>query len=95
MNTTSKVLVGILGAAAVGVVFGMLIAPEKGTDLRNNIKKTSDDWMSEVAQWMGKGKKFLTDLKDQATDEAEGLLADTEHGINGLKESARRKSQNN
>jgi gas vesicle protein len=40
MNTKSKVLLGILGAAAAGVVIGMLVAPEKGKETR---KKTQEN----------------------------------------------------
>jgi gas vesicle protein len=92
MNSTSKVIVGILGAAAAGVVLGMLIAPEKGEDLRKNIKNTTDDWLSDITQWMGKGKKYLADIKEQAEGEAESLATDAEQGINSLKESAKRRA---
>ena len=30
MTTSTKVLLGIIGAAAAGAVIGMLLAPEKG-----------------------------------------------------------------
>ena len=43
MTSRNKVLLGILGAAAAGVVIGMLIAPEKGKDMRKKIKKTAGD----------------------------------------------------
>ncbi|MCD9019382.1 YtxH domain-containing protein [Parachryseolinea silvisoli] len=92
MTSTSKVIVGILGAAAAGVVLGMLIAPEKGSDLRRNLKNTTDDWLGEITEWMGKGKKYLADIKDQAEGEAEGLAAEAEQGVNSLKESARRRA---
>ena len=32
MDTKTKVLLGILGAAAAGVVIGMLVAPDKGNE---------------------------------------------------------------
>lgn len=54
--STSKMLVGIVGAAAAGVVIGMLMAPEKGEDLRSNLKKTADDWIDELGRWANKGK---------------------------------------
>lgn len=92
MTTTSKVIVGILGAAAAGVVLGMLIAPEKGEDLRNNIKKTSDDWMSEIAQWVGKGKRYLSEMKEHAEEEVASVASEAEKGINGLKETARKRT---
>ena len=37
MSTQSKVILGILGAAAAGVVIGLLIAPEKGEDMRKKL----------------------------------------------------------
>ncbi|SKC41105.1 YtxH domain-containing protein [Ohtaekwangia koreensis] len=93
MNSTSKVIVGILGAAAAGVIVGMLIAPEKGEDLRKNIKKTTDDWLDDVAQWMGKGKSFLSEMKDRASEEVEDATSEASQGINGLKENLGRRKQ--
>ena len=89
--TTTKVILGILGAAAAGVVIGMLIAPEKGEDLRKNIKKTADDWADEVSQWMGKGKKYLSEVKDRALEETEQVLEEAEESVNGVKGSVSRK----
>ena len=37
MTTTTKVILGLIGAAAVGAAVGMLLAPEKGSDIRKNI----------------------------------------------------------
>jgi gas vesicle protein len=83
----SKVLLGILGAAAAGVVIGMLIAPERGEDLRKNIRKTADDWMDEIASWAGKGKEFLQDANERAMAEADEYKSQAEDGINDLKEN--------
>jgi gas vesicle protein len=41
MTTGTKVVLGILGAAAAGVVIGMLIAPEKGSEMRKRVQKDS------------------------------------------------------
>jgi len=89
--TTTKVILGILGAAAAGVVIGMLIAPEKGEDLRKNIKKTADDWADEITQWVGKGKSYLTEAKDRAVDESKKALDEAEESIHGVKENASRR----
>jgi gas vesicle protein len=48
MNTKSKVVLGILGAAAAGVVIGMLLAPEKGKETRKKLRKTAEDWADSV-----------------------------------------------
>ena len=40
MTTKSKVILGLVGAAAAGVIVGLLLAPEKGSDLRKKVKET-------------------------------------------------------
>jgi len=89
--TTTKVLVGILGAAAAGVILGILIAPEKGSELRGNIKKTAEDWADEVSTWMSKGKEYLDDMKNRASHEAEDLREEGEAAVNSLKGNITRK----
>lgn len=69
MMTNTKFLVGVLGAAAAGVVIGMLIAPEKGVELRRNIRKTTDDLVDDISKWIGKGKQFAKDVKGMAQEE--------------------------
>jgi len=90
--TTTKVILGILGAAAAGVAIGMLIAPEKGEDLRKNIKKTADDWVDEISQWVGKGKNYLGEMKDRAVDESKKALDEAEESYNSVKESTRKRT---
>ena len=41
MTTKSKIVLGIVGAAAAGVVVGLLLAPERGADMRKTIKKSA------------------------------------------------------
>jgi len=43
--------------------------------------------MDEIAQWMGKGKSYLAEIKDRATEEAAEVGAEASQGINGLKEN--------
>jgi gas vesicle protein len=85
--SNSKLLLGILGAAAAGVVIGMLIAPEKGEDLRKNLKKTADDWMDEIATWAGKGKEFMEDAQDRAMAEADDVTGQAEDGVKNIKDN--------
>jgi gas vesicle protein len=56
MNTKSKVLLGILGAAAAGVVIGMLVAPDKGNETRKKIKKTAGEWADQLGHLWERGK---------------------------------------
>ena len=56
MDTKSKVILGILGAAAAGVVIGMLVAPDKGDETRKRIKKTAGEWADSLSHLWVRGK---------------------------------------
>ena len=58
--TRAKVLLALLGGAAVGVAVGVMLAPEKGSTTRENIKE----------QASGMADKILT-LVDQLLKEVE------------------------
>jgi gas vesicle protein len=83
MNSTGKVILGIIGAAAAGVVLGMLIAPEKGSDLRKKISETAGDWSTQLSQLLATGKEQLNNLKETASGEAENLANE---GYNKVRE---------
>lgn len=91
MTTTTKVIVGVLGAAAAGVIVGMLIAPEKGSDLRKSLKKSADDLADEMTNWVGKGKSFLAEMKHHAETGSEELQAQAEESLTGIKENLSRR----
>lgn len=68
MKKNSKLVLGILGAVTAGVALGMLLAPEKGKDLRKSIKKTTEKWTDEMSNLLvtAKDKLTKTDLKTKA-----------------------------
>lgn len=57
MTTTTKVILGLIGAAAVGAAVGLLMAPEKGSDLRKNIKDSAGKWSDKLNDMWQNGKK--------------------------------------
>jgi len=84
MTTQSKVLLGILGAAAAGVVIGLLIAPEKGEDMRKKIRKTAGDWAENLSHLWARSKEAaedgLNDVKEkvkQAKSSTEGKMKES------------------
>jgi gas vesicle protein len=89
--TTTKVIVGILGAAAAGLVIGLLIAPEKGADTRRNLKQTADDWVDELSNWVGKGKEYIDEVRNRASEEVDALSSEAEEGIDTMKDDLARR----
>ena len=70
MTTRSKVLLGILGAAAAGVVIGLLVAPEKGTEMRKRIQKTAGDWADSMSHLWANGKEAAESAMSEVKDKA-------------------------
>ena len=66
MTSGTKVLLGILGAAAAGVVIGLLIAPEKGSETRKRIAKTTGDWADQVGNFLNRTREQYDELKNKA-----------------------------
>lgn len=70
MTTTSKVLLGIIGAAAAGVVIGLLVAPDKGSETRTKLKKTAGEWADNLSHLWAKGKKAAEDMAEETKSKA-------------------------
>jgi len=87
MTTGTKVVLGILGAAAAGVAIGMLIAPEKGSEMRARIKKSAGDWIDGLSNLFVKGKEELEELGSTAVDKGRQARAVVEDKVNRMKES--------
>jgi len=73
MKTTGKILLGILCAASAGVVIGMLIAPEKGEDLRKDIKNSAGDFAKKLGDLLARGKEQYEDLRAKLGEEADDV----------------------
>lgn len=79
MNTAGKVMVGILAGTTVGLITGILIAPDSGKktrekligkskDLKNKVTDSIDDvkkaYNKKVEAYAGEGKSSIDYLKD-------------------------------
>jgi hypothetical protein len=53
MNSTSKILITAIGAAAAGAVIGILLAPEKGSDIRQKIQSAANNWADQLVDLFG------------------------------------------
>ena len=82
---TSTLLFTVLGAAAAGVVVGLLIAPDKGTETRKKLSKKTEDWRNQVNNLIQTGKDYINDVTGTVKNEAEGLEQDAENRYNRVK----------
>lgn len=66
MTKNAKVALGVFGALAAGVLIGLLVAPEKGKDLRIRLKKNADKWSDQLSHLFSKQEKdeLKSDLRD-------------------------------
>ena len=87
MNTTSKVILGILGAAAAGVVIGMLVAPEKGEETRKRLRKTAEDWADSMSNLWARGKEATENVAKEMKEKAGYARTAAEEKVNKAKES--------
>jgi gas vesicle protein len=71
MKISANFFIGVMVAATAGVVIGMLIAPEKGEVLRNNIKDRAGDWTKKLAELLEAGDS--RDTLKSAMREANGI----------------------
>ena len=67
MTTKTKVILGLAGAAAAGVIVGLLIAPEKGSDMRKKVGETAGDWASRLSDLLTSAKGEIDNLAGTGT----------------------------
>ena len=79
MSAKTKIVLGLVGAAAAGVIVGLLLAPDSGTATRKKISGTAGDWSShlgdlfssakdELSNWKGKGAKAASEAANRYND---------------------------
>jgi len=73
MKNSGKVLIGILGAAAAGVVIGMILAPQKGKDLRKDITKSAGDVVQKLSDLLTKGKEKYDELRSMVSEKSDDV----------------------
>jgi gas vesicle protein len=88
MKNSANIFLGILGAAAAGVVVGMMIAPEKGADFRKNLKGSAGDLAKRLGKLLSQGKEHYDELKSKALEEADDYKQEMTGAYKKAKSSA-------
>ena len=70
-----------LAGALIGLVAGMLLAPKKGEDLREDIADNAKKLKGKLYKMAGKAGNELDDLKDLLADKVDGLNEDVRYRL--------------
>jgi gas vesicle protein len=62
MTSNTKIILGMLAAAAAGAAIGVLMAPEKGSELRRKIKDGIDEVMEDMSELLALGKDEMKNM---------------------------------
>ena len=76
MTNSNKIILGILGAAAAGVVLGMLLAPEKTEEIRQKIADKAGDFTSRIGDLISSGKDKLSEAGENVANKARNYAGD-------------------
>ena len=87
MTTKSQIILGLVGAAAAGVLIGLILAPEKGQDFRNKLKQTAGDWADHLTDLFANAKGEFENLKGKATREAKNMANEAGNQFGNMKQS--------
>ena len=68
MSTRTKLILGLVGAAAVGVAIGMLLAPETGQDTRKRIATTAGGLGNSLSDLFSSAKEGVGNLRRKGAD---------------------------
>ena len=79
-TTATKMILGLAVAAAAGAAIGMLLAPEKGTDLQKKVKDGLKTFMDDITAILGAGK----DIVENGANEAEEKLNEVSSNLSRI-----------
>jgi gas vesicle protein len=64
MSNPNKIILGLLGAAAAGLAIGILLAPDKGGEVRKKIADRASDIASRIGEFVTAGKEKVEDTQE-------------------------------
>ena len=81
MNSTTKFIVSIVGAAAAGAMIGMLLAPEKGSELRTKIQNAASDWADQLMDMVNSSREKVGEMKGELKARAQNGMAEVRENL--------------
>ena len=93
MTSRTKIILGLMAAAAAGAALGVLFAPEKGSVLRKRIKDKAGEWVDDVCEVLAIGQAKVQEVYARAEEEAENIKETVKDTVKETVSNAR-KNQN-
>ncbi|HMO61449.1 MAG TPA: YtxH domain-containing protein [Ferruginibacter sp.] len=65
MNTSGKILTAVAGGLAAGIVLGILVAPDKGSETRRKISEGGKKIAEGIKETVQKGREKMHAMKEE------------------------------
>ncbi|WP_366183949.1 YtxH domain-containing protein [Flavobacterium ovatum] len=82
---TNKTIIGILGAAAIGSILGILFAPDKGANTRKKIAKKTAKTTDEIKGKIDELKDTISEKYNAAMQKGEKYIENGQADIDNIK----------
>lgn len=74
MNSSGKILTALVAGAALGVVAGILFAPDKGSETRKKLKEKGRKFRKDVKDKFREGKAKFEEMAENMKEKAEEMV---------------------
>lgn len=64
MNNSGKILAALVGGLATGLIIGVLLAPDKGSETRRKINEQGKKMADDLKDKFNNGKAKFCDIKE-------------------------------
>ena len=78
MNTTAKIIIGVLAGAAAGAITGILLAPDSGKNTRKKIIDGTNDMVDNLKDDM---RTKAVEAKGSYNESVERVAKSTKNGV--------------
>lgn len=86
----NKVILGIVSAAVVGAIIGLLVAPEDGAKIRKKIKKRTNSLAGDLIDALEKSKQTAKGAAENLKEEGEALKDEAVNKAAAYSDTAKR-----
>lgn len=78
MNNNSKTILAVFAGLAAGTVLGLLFAPQKGKDTRNNLANSIKDIEDKIKERASKEVNKFNEFSEKLTDSIKSKIKHTD-----------------